>query len=545
MLYLLRPFPLSSWSADSLQRLDAFVARLAKVEPYFEGHIQRACFYGLNFGKWISLSEAELRRLYLATFFHDAGKVSIPPQILQKDGPLNPEEFKIMQAHPTLGEEICLKLGPLEEVSPIVAAHHEKLDGSGYPRGLQAKDIPMLARIMAIIEIYDALRSERVYKAPFSLEKSLEILRSEALAGHLDKGLVDEFAKFGESQYVDPDILAVDFFSQERSHAVSSVLATPVPVQTSPQAAAAVPEKAGITILVAEDNPDQMEIITTMLSKSRYRVVSAEDGQQAMERLEREAVDIALLDIMMPKMTGLEVCQNIRADPRLKNIYVIFLTALAGGEERVKGLEMGANDYVTKPFYLPELLARLSVGERVTRERQEMERQASYDPLTGLNNRRSFDERLPGEFERAKRYRRSLALLMLDVDNFKQVNDTYGHDWGDAVLKEVGRVLRERTRKSDIAARYGGEEFVVILPEIDAEGARQAAEKIRQEIKTVSFSPDSRPSFSVTVSVGVACTALRDYPDGQAAVKDADVALYQAKRSGKDRVECASGSSQP
>ena len=541
MLYLLRPFPLSSWPADSLQKLEAFVSRLAKVEPYFEGHIQRACFYSLNFGKWISLSEAELRRLYLATFFHDAGKVSIPPQILQKDGPLTAEEFKIMEAHPTLGEEICLKLGPLEEVSPIVAAHHEKLDGSGYPRGLQAKDIPMLARIMAIIEIYDALRSERVYKAPFSLEKSLEILRSEALAGHLDEGLVDEFAKFGESQYVDPDILAVDFFSQERSHRVSSVLATPVPVQTSPAPAAPAPEKAGITILVAEDNPDQMEIITTMLSKSRYRVVSAEDGEQAMEQLGREEIDIALLDIMMPKMTGLEVCQRIREDPQLKNMYVIFLTALAGGEERVKGLEMGANDYITKPFYLPELLARISVGERVTRERQEMERQASYDPLTGLHNRRSFEERLPGEFERAKRYHRPLALLMLDVDDFKRVNDTYGHDWGDAVLKEVGRVLRERTRKSDVTARYGGEEFVVILPEIDAEGARQAAEKIHQEIKSVTFSPDSRAPFSVTVSVGVACTASHDYPDGQAAVKDADVALYRAKRSGKDRVECASG----
>jgi len=174
-----------------------------------------------------------------------------------------------------------------------------------------------------------------------------------------------------------------------------------------------------------------------------------------------------------------------------------------------------------------------------------MERQASYDPLTSLYNRRSFEERLPGEFERAKRYNRPLALLLLDVDDFKQVNDTYGHDWGDAVLKEVGRVLRERTRKSDIAARYGGEEFVMILPEIEAEGARQAAEKIRQEIKSVTFKPDSRPPFSVTVSVGVACTALRDYPDGPAAVKDADVALYQAKRSGKDRVQCASESSHP
>ena len=226
MLYLLRPFPLS-WSGDSLQRLEAFVGRMARVEPYFESHIQRACFYALNFGKLIGLSENELRQLYLATFFHDAGKVSIPSAIVQKGGPLSAEEFKVMEAHPTLGAEICLKLGPLEEISPIVAAHHEKLDGSGYPRGLKSQDIPLLARILALIEIYDALRSERVYKAPFSLEKSLEILRSEASAGHLDRGLVDEFVKFGESHHVDPEILAVDFFREARSPAAEGASAQP------------------------------------------------------------------------------------------------------------------------------------------------------------------------------------------------------------------------------------------------------------------------------------------------------------------------------
>jgi diguanylate cyclase (GGDEF)-like protein len=527
-----------NWGTESLQKLDAFVQRMARVEPFFEGHIQRACFYALNFGKWIGLPEAELRRLYLATFFHDAGKVSLPSEILQKDGPLTAGEFKIMESHPTLGAKTCLDLGPLEEISFLVAAHHEKLDGTGYPNGLTERDIPPLARILAIIEIYDALRSERCYKGAFSLEKSLEILRSEAAAGHLDSGLVHEFARFGESQYVDPEMLSVDFFRDNKS-AAPDATATTGPSDSAAGVAISnsAAEERPVTVLVAEDNADQMDIIKTILSRSRYRVACATDGEEAMEQLASEPVDIALLDIMMPKMTGLEVCRKIREDPRLKNIYVIFLTALVGGEERVRGLELGANDYITKPFYLPELLARISVGERLTYQRRAMEKQASNDPLTGLYNRRIFEEKLSDEFGRATRYRRPLSLLMIDVDDFKQVNDQYGHHWGDAVLREIARILKDKTRKSDTPVRYGGEEFTLILPEVALEGALQAAEKLRAEIGRTVFRPASQPSFSITVSIGVSSISGKNYQDGQAALNDADVALYRAKKNGKDRVE--------
>jgi diguanylate cyclase (GGDEF)-like protein len=537
MLYLLRPFPLS-WQGESQQRLEAFTDRLAKVEPYFEAHVQRACFYALNFGKWIGLSEKELRLLYLGTFFHDAGKVSIPSEILQKPGPLTPEEFAVMRNHPTLGAEICLKLGPLEEIAPLVACHHEKLDGTGYPKGLTAKDIPFLARIVATIEIYDALRSERVYKQPFSLEKSIEILRAEGNAGHLDRGLVDEFIKFGEAQYVDPEVMAVDFFRDIKS---APTAGTPAEAETGARRSAAAEGTAQdpqLTVLVAEDNPDQMEIIQTILGQSRYRLVCANDGVEALEHLARETVDIALLDIMMPRLSGLEVCRRIREDPRLKNIYVIFLTAMTTGDDRVKGLELGANDYITKPFYVPELMARISVGERLTHQRREMEQQAAHDPLTGLYNRRMFEERLAHEFARTKRYGgRPLSILMIDADDFKNINDKYGHDWGDIVLKGVARVIGERTRKTDISARYGGEEFILMLPEVGLEGALHAGEKLRQEITGLQFEPQSADPFSVTVSIGVASTSHGDYEDGQAVVKDADMALYRVKKSGKNRVE--------
>src|SRR5437867_2160351 len=451
MLYLLNAFPLN-WSAESLEKLSAFVQRMGKIEPFFEGHVERVCFYALNFGKFIGLSERELRQLYLAAFFHDAGKVSLPPEILRKNGPLALEEFKIIESHPTLGAKLCLMLGPLEEISSLVALHHEKLDGTGYPNGLTGKDIPLLARILAIIEIYDALRSERCYKGAFSLQKSLEILRAEVLAGHLDRELVYEFVRFGQSHVGHPEILKEDFFRPEKESATLSAVRAESDIATgSVESSGSEVQERPVTVLVAEDDPDQLEIIKT--------------------------------------------------------------------------------------FYLPDFSARIRVGEKLIHERRNMEKRAAEDPLTGLYNQRMFEERLRHEFERAKRYGRPLSLMMIDIDDFKQVNDQYGHHWGDAVLREIARILKEKTRKSDILVRYGGDEFTLMLPEASIAVALQTADKLRTEIKAAIFRPDSGPSFSVTVSVGVSSTLAGNYEDGAAFLHDADAALYRAKRKGKNRVE--------
>ncbi len=209
------------------------------------------------------------------------------------------------------------------------------------------------------------------------------------------------------------------------------------------------------------------------------------------------------------------------------------------GASRVKGLELGANDYMTKPYYVPELMARLSVGERLTRQRREIEKQAAHDALTGLHNRRTFEERLIHEFERAKRYARPMSILMIDVDDFKAINDNYGHPCGDLVLQRIAEVIAGRTRKADIAARYGGEEFVVLLPEIGLEGGVQAGEKLRLEIAAVRVDNHADAPLAPTVSIGVASTSARRYPDASSVVQDADLALYKAKGRGKNRVEVA------
>src|SRR2546427_7764434 len=226
----------------------------------------------------------------------------------------------------------------------------------------------------------------------------------------------------------------------------------------------------------------------------------AADGEEAMKQLAQEPVDIALLDIMMPKMSGLEVCRKIRKDPRQANIYVILLTALAGAEERVGGLELGANDYIIKPFYLPDFSARIRVGEKLIHERRNMEKRAAEDPLTGLYNQRMFEERLRHEFERAKRYGRPLSLMMIDIDDFKQVNDQYGHHWGDAVLREIARILKEKTRKSDILVRYGGGEVSLMLPEASIAVALETGGKVCTEKKAGIFRSRSRAFFFVTLS---------------------------------------------
>ena len=217
------------------------------------------------------------------------------------------------------------------------------------------------------------------------------------------------------------------------------------------------------------------------------------NGVEAMEKLQKEDVQIALSDIMMPKMDGFELIKSIRSDPALKGIYMILITARIQEGDRVRGLDLGADDYITKPFSFSELLARVRVGSRVVHYQQNLEYQTQIDPLTGLFNRRAFERKIAEEFERAKRYNHPVSVLLLDIDNFKNINDTYGHHGGDTALVKISAILREKTRRSDFPARYGGEEFVLILPETDQESALQVANKIHEEIRSQTFGTSTSP----------------------------------------------------
>jgi two-component system cell cycle response regulator len=295
-------------------------------------------------------------------------------------------------------------------------------------------------------------------------------------------------------------------------------------------------EKSPLTVLVIEDHPDQRDLLAIVLQREGYRVVTAANGIEALEKLEFEKVQIALSDIMMPKMDGFELINRIRSNPSLKSIYLILITARIQEGDRVRGLDLGADDYITKPFSFSELLARVRVGSRVVQYQQHLEHQTHIDPLTGLFNRRAFEKKLDEEFERAKRYHHHLSLLILDIDNFKLINDTYGHHGGDAALIKISETLREKTRQSDFPSRYGGEEFVLVLPETDQDSALQVAGKIQEAIRSSTFGSPSQP-FRLTVSAGLSSTSHRSYTEWAEMLKDADQALYAAKNNGKDRIE--------
>jgi diguanylate cyclase (GGDEF)-like protein len=290
------------------------------------------------------------------------------------------------------------------------------------------------------------------------------------------------------------------------------------------------------TVLVVEDHPDQRELLAIVLQREGYKVVTAANGLEALEKLETENVQIVLSDIMMPKMDGFELIKRIRMNPALKNIYLILITARIQEGDRVRGLDLGADDYITKPFSFSELLARVRVGSRVVHYQKHLEYQTQVDSLTGLFNRRAFEKKIHEEFERSKRYHNPLSVLILDIDNFKTINDTYGHHGGDAALVKISETFREKTRQTDFPSRYGGEEFVLVLPETDQENALQVASKIHEAIRACAFGTTARP-YKLTVSIGVSSTSARFYSDWRQMVNDADQALYFAKNTGKDRVE--------
>jgi two-component system, cell cycle response regulator len=284
-------------------------------------------------------------------------------------------------------------------------------------------------------------------------------------------------------------------------------------------------------------------ILKNWLESWGYRVTLAEDGEQAWNILQQETQpELLILDWIMPGVDGAEICHRLRTRQNAAYQYVLLVTAKDGSADVVAGLEAGADDYLKKPFDRHELRARLMVGRRILslqdgliRAREELRFQATHDALTGIWNRRAALDLLQREIERASRTGGSTGLLMLDLDHFKKINDSYGHLAGDAVLREVtSRVLRV-IRSYDFLGRYGGEEFIVVLPACDRAQAEQSAERIRVAVASSPVFAGSE-EIPVTASIGVTSVAVNVSEKEILAV--ADTALYQAKSSGRNRV-CA------
>ena len=289
-------------------------------------------------------------------------------------------------------------------------------------------------------------------------------------------------------------------------------------------------------VLVIDDSEPIRKLVVTRLKREGLEIVGEADGQRGLARAIASPPDLILLDIDLPDVDGFEVCRQLKEHPATRDVPIIFLTGTTSTDAKVRGLDMGAVDYVTKPFDQVELRARVSAALRTKRLQDILEQQSFVDGLTGLWNRSYLDRRLESELNVAHRYGRPLGLVLVDIDHFKTVNDRFGHLFGDVALQGVAESLRAQARRSDIVARYGGEEFAVLLPDSSMSAAILCSERLRASIESRSCEAHGEP-VTVTASLGVACTQDLDGElRGEDLIRAADVALYAAKDAGRNCV---------
>jgi len=313
--------------------------------------------------------------------------------------------------------------------------------------------------------------------------------------------------------------------------------------------------EASHRILVVDDDPETARLVRSWFAGQPYTILEARDGEEGVQRAVGDMPDLILLDKKMPGVDGLAAARLLKSNPTTRSIPVILLTACRTVEEKVEGFAAGADDYVTKPFAFEEVDARIramlrkrelyvtleSTIEELKSTNQQLEELLVVDEKTGLFNFREFQRKLREEWLRAERYGTSLSLVMLDIDDFKRLNDSLGHPTGDRALRELATLVAGGARATDLAARFGGEEFAVILPHTGAGMARRVAERIRTAVREFVFLAPEYPG-RLTVSAGLATfPSHAEINSADTLVRAADRALYRAKKLGKDRVTTDDG----
>lgn len=294
-----------------------------------------------------------------------------------------------------------------------------------------------------------------------------------------------------------------------------------------------------LKILIADDDNDIRELIVNLLTPMDFKIYVACNGREAYQIAESEKPDIITTDIDMPYMTGYELCKKIKSDKTFDFIYVIVITGSSiSSDDIAMGFDYGADDYICKPFNHKEFLGRIKSAVRIKTLHDEVRNLSILDPLTGLHNRRYFDQFSSNELYRAERYKRPISCLMIDIDFFKKINDSLGHEAGDKVLKSVAEILKNNIRKSDAftLCRYGGEEFILLLPETDQEGAIFCAEKLRKTIDDTIINYEDKP-VKVTISIGISTLFKNPVSETSDVIRYADIALYKAKEAGRNCIK--------
>ena len=318
------------------------------------------------------------------------------------------------------------------------------------------------------------------------------------------------------------------------------------------------------TVLIIDDNPDNLSFAVYSLEENGFNVVVAQDGSSGLKRAQDTQPHLILLDVLMPNMDGFETCRRLKLNEETCDIPVIFMSALSDTEDKVKGFEVGAVDYVTKPIQREELLARITTHLRIqalTKQlqqqnqklqqqaielaqakqaiedvNQELQYVAYFDSVTAIANRRHFDLHLRQEWQRLARDQKPLSLILCDIDYFKRYNDHYGHQAGDVCLKDIAQAMhRVMRRAADLVTRYGGEEFAIILPDVPLEGAIHIAQLIQREICHLEIPhAQSTVSSHVTISLGISSQIPDLHLPPESLITAADRALYRAKAKGRN-----------
>lgn len=294
------------------------------------------------------------------------------------------------------------------------------------------------------------------------------------------------------------------------------------------------------TILIVDDIADNRQLLRFDLEDDQHKVIEAADGYACLEQVETNSPDLILLDMMMPGLSGMEVLERLKAAPSSQNIPVIMVSADDTDDLIISTLDIGAHDYVSKPVIYPVLAARIRSALRLKEAQQELfqanatlQQLASTDTLTGLYNRRHFINLAAAEISRARRHNRSVSLMMIDADHFKDINDNHGHAVGDQALVHIANTCKRLCRESDIIGRFGGEEFLICCPDTDVSGCCELAERIKQTMPKRDEASSSLPVF--TVSIGV-CQYLHGNTLDECIAR-ADAQLYRAKKSGRNQVK--------
>lgn len=293
------------------------------------------------------------------------------------------------------------------------------------------------------------------------------------------------------------------------------------------------------SVLIVDDSPDIHQLVSARLRSERVSLLHAYDAVEGFSLARSEQPDLVLLDLDMPNTDGMTLCRQLKAEYDLAMIPVIFLTGTIDVQTKVQAFELGAVDYVTKPFDAVELKARVRAALRTKRYHDLLTTKAQIDALTGLWNRGYLNDRLAVETSVLERKGLPVAVAMVDIDHFKPINDTYGHPFGDTVIQRIADVLNHMSRDSDVVCRYGGEEFAIILRDTPSDGAMTVAKRMQEAVEAVDLSFGRTP-VPLTVSIGVAGSdQIEDVAavSGERLLEAADRALYRAKEAGRNRVE--------